>query len=81
MQFDDKRRASPDPSLRPLVEESVKAAGLLMPGSKPPALSDQQIIEMIFFPVVNEGCRVVAEGALVPVRRGLLCRCLVNVWL
>jgi enoyl-CoA hydratase/3-hydroxyacyl-CoA dehydrogenase len=28
----------------------------------PPKLSDQDIIEFIFFPVVNEGCRVIAEG-------------------
>ncbi len=25
-------------------------------------MSPQQIIEFIFFPVVNEGCRVIAEG-------------------
>ena len=33
-----------------------------MKGGKPPAMSPQDIIEFIFFPVVNEGCRVVAEG-------------------
>lgn len=27
--------------------------------SKPPKMSDQEIIEFIFFPVVNEGCRCV----------------------
>ena len=31
-------------------------------GAKPPAMSPQDIIEFIFFPVVNEGCRVIAEG-------------------
>lgn len=25
-------------------------------------MSDQDIIDFIFFPVVNEGCRVIAEG-------------------
>ena len=30
--------------------------------SKPPKMSPQDIIEFIFFPVVNEGCRVIAEG-------------------
>ena len=37
-------------------------AGLLKEGAKPPKFSPQDIIEFIFFPVVNEGCRVVAEG-------------------
>ena len=40
----------------------LQAAGLLKKGDKPPRLSPQEIIEFIFFPVVNEGCRVVAEG-------------------
>ena len=31
-------------------------------GQKPPVSSPQDIIEFIFFPVVNEGCRVIAEG-------------------
>lgn len=31
-------------------------------GGKPPAFSPQDIVEFIFFPVVNEGCRVIAEG-------------------
>ena len=34
----------------------------LYKGGKPPAFSPQDIMEFIFFPVVNEGCRVVAEG-------------------
>lgn len=28
-------------------------------------LSDKDIVEMIFFPVVNEACRVYAEGIVV----------------
>lgn len=28
-------------------------------------LSDKDIVEMIFFPVVNEACRVLAEGIVV----------------
>lgn len=39
----------------------VQEAGLFK-GGKPPAFTPQDIIEFIFFPVVNEGCRVVAEG-------------------
>lgn len=29
---------------------------------KPGSMSDDDIVEFIFFPVVNEGCRVIAEG-------------------
>ena len=31
-------------------------------GIKPPIAGPQDIIEFIFFPVVNEGCRVIAES-------------------
>eukprot|EP00803_Ostreobium_quekettii_P008705 evm.model.scf_1879.1 EVM.evm.TU.scf_1879.1 scf_1879:98-7109(+) len=60
--FGKGRKASPDPDVTPIVQESQRAAGLYKPGDKPPKLTDQEIIEMIFFPVVNEGCRVIAEG-------------------
>lgn len=58
--LDAKRKALPDPELKPLVEASRKAAGIA--SGKPPVSSPQDIIEFIFFPVVNEGCRVIAEG-------------------
>jgi enoyl-CoA hydratase/3-hydroxyacyl-CoA dehydrogenase len=35
---------------------------LLKDGAKPPQMSAQDIVEFVFFPVINEGCRVVAEG-------------------
>lgn len=38
----------------------LQAAGIA--SGKPPVSSPQDIIEFIFFPVVNEGCRVIAEG-------------------
>ncbi len=41
----------------------VQAAGLLEHHKQgPPVNTAQDIIEFIFFPVVNEGCRVIAEG-------------------
>ena len=43
------------------ADSCLQEAGLFK-GGKPPALSPQEIIEFIFFPVVNEGCRVIAEG-------------------
>lgn len=63
--YDDRRRAKPDPAaVRPLLEASVAASGVLAKvfGGKPPKLTDAQVVEFVFFPVVNEGCRVIAEG-------------------
>lgn len=60
--YDAKRKASPDPELMPIVEESRKGAGLAEKMGGPPKMSAQDIVEFIFFPVVNEGCRVIAEG-------------------
>ncbi len=31
-------------------------------GAAPPKFSEKDIVEFIFFPVVNEGCRVIDEG-------------------
>ncbi|EFN52227.1 hypothetical protein CHLNCDRAFT_59763 [Chlorella variabilis] len=60
--YDARRRASPDPDLAPLVQQSRKGAGLYQDGAPPPKMNDQDIVEFIFFPVVNEGCRVIDEG-------------------
>lgn len=59
--FDAKtRRAKPDPEIATLVAESRKGAGLM--GATPPRLSAKDVEEFIFFPVVNEACRVIEEG-------------------
>eukprot|EP00199_Chlamydomonas_sp_CCMP681_P001081 CAMPEP_0119102552 /NCGR_PEP_ID=MMETSP1180-20130426/1265_1 /TAXON_ID=3052 ORGANISM="Chlamydomonas cf sp, Strain CCMP681" /NCGR_SAMPLE_ID=MMETSP1180 /ASSEMBLY_ACC=CAM_ASM_000741 /LENGTH=722 /DNA_ID=CAMNT_0007086861 /DNA_START=27 /DNA_END=2195 /DNA_ORIENTATION=+ len=60
--YDAKRKTSPDPTVLPIIQEAQKAAGLLKDPKRAPKLTDQQIIEFIFYPVVNEGCRVIAEG-------------------
>eukprot|EP00775_Hariotina_reticulata_P003942 gene3942-4196_t len=62
--FDPRRRASPDPAVEPFIKQSIAKAGVLdkVFGGKPPKLSPEEMIEFLFFPVVNEGCRVVAEG-------------------
>ncbi|TQE06596.1 hypothetical protein C1H46_007838 [Malus baccata] len=52
------RKASPDPQLKGYIEKSRSISGLLK-------LSERDIVEMIFFPVVNEACRVLAEGIAV----------------
>ncbi|KAK4768744.1 hypothetical protein SAY86_026894 [Trapa natans] len=56
-------RPRPDPSILPIVEESRRLANI-MPHGKPLSVSDQEILEMILFPVVNESCRVLDEGVV-----------------
>lgn len=57
-------KPKPDHSVLPIVEESRRLANI-MPGGKPINVSDQEILEMILFPVVNEACRVLEEGVVV----------------
>ncbi|RZC90569.1 hypothetical protein C5167_029702 [Papaver somniferum] len=57
-------RPKPDLTVLPIIKESIKLTKL-MPGGKPLSLSDQEIVEMIMFPVVNEACRVLDEGVVV----------------
>ncbi|XP_006352155.1 peroxisomal fatty acid beta-oxidation multifunctional protein AIM1-like isoform X2 [Solanum tuberosum] len=54
----------PDFTVLPIIEESRKLANI-MPGGKPISVTDQEIVEMILFPVVNEACRVLDEGIVV----------------
>eukprot|EP01023_Acetabularia_acetabulum_P001502 TRINITY_DN10591_c0_g1_i15.p1 TRINITY_DN10591_c0_g1~~TRINITY_DN10591_c0_g1_i15.p1 ORF type:complete len:338 (-),score=68.34 TRINITY_DN10591_c0_g1_i15:598-1611(-) len=59
----DKRKATPDPEgLAPLIAESRKISEALLGESRGLALKPKQIVEFIFLPVINEGCRVVEEG-------------------
>ncbi|KAL5729181.1 hypothetical protein ACHQM5_002163 [Ranunculus cassubicifolius] len=57
-------KPKPDPSVLPIIQESIKATKI-MPGGKPVSVTDQEILEMILFPVVNESCRVMDEGIVV----------------
>ncbi|WOK96124.1 Crotonase superfamily [Canna indica] len=59
--YDDKRRASPDTDLKMIVEKSRSISGIVQ-DHKLTKLSDKDIVEMVFFPVVNEACRVLDEG-------------------
>ncbi|GFY80841.1 enoyl-CoA hydratase/isomerase family [Actinidia rufa] len=58
-------KPKPDPSVFPMIEESRQIANIL-PAGKPISVTDQEIVEMILFPVVNEACRVLEEGVVVP---------------
>ncbi|GJM90849.1 hypothetical protein PR202_ga07169 [Eleusine coracana subsp. coracana] len=57
-------KPKPDPSVQNVIEEYRKRAKA-MPGGKPVTLTDQDILEMIFFPVVNEACRVMDENVVI----------------
>ena len=66
--FDAKRRATPDPEgLAPFLAASRAAAAQRLRSNEGPlpALTQNDIVEMIFFPVVNEACRCLAEGVVV----------------
>ncbi|EXB84763.1 Peroxisomal fatty acid beta-oxidation multifunctional protein AIM1 [Morus notabilis] len=54
----------PDLTILPIIEESRQLTNI-MPGKKPISVTDQEIVEMILFPVVNEACRVLEEGIVV----------------
>ncbi|XP_058077093.1 peroxisomal fatty acid beta-oxidation multifunctional protein MFP2-like isoform X1 [Magnolia sinica] len=62
--YDDRRKARPDPELKRYIEKSRSIAGVTA-DPKLMKSSDKDIVEMIFFPVVNEACRVLAEGIAV----------------
>ncbi|XP_022729467.1 peroxisomal fatty acid beta-oxidation multifunctional protein AIM1-like [Durio zibethinus] len=56
-------RPKPDPSVLPIIEESRQLMNI-MPGGKPISVSDEEIIEMVLFPTINEACRVLDEGVV-----------------
>lgn len=65
--YDARRKAKPDPSLAALVEQSRQGSGLIPKMNEfitkqMSKMTPQDIVEFIFFPVVNEGCRVIDEG-------------------
>lgn len=62
--YNDKRKASPDPELWKYIEKARSIAGVAI-DPKLAKLPEKDIVEMIFFPVVNEACRVFAEGIAV----------------
>ncbi|XP_076894581.1 peroxisomal fatty acid beta-oxidation multifunctional protein MFP2-like [Bidens hawaiensis] len=62
--YDDKRKASPDPEIKKYIDKAREISGVSV-DPKLGRLSDKDIIEMVFFPVVNEACRVYAEGIAV----------------
>lgn len=62
--YDDRRKASPDPEIKKYIEKS-RGISRVSIDPKLVKLPEKDIVEMIFFPVVNEACRVLAEGVVV----------------
>lgn len=59
--YEGKRKASPDPEITNYVEESRRIAGAT-PDPELLKLVNSAIAEMVFFPVINEACRVLGGG-------------------
>ncbi|KAK7379997.1 hypothetical protein VNO78_32315 [Psophocarpus tetragonolobus] len=57
-------KPKPDRSVLPIIEESRRLCNI-MPNGKPISVTDQEIVEMILFPVVNEACRVLEDGIVI----------------
>ncbi|KAM3346799.1 hypothetical protein ACQJBY_021026 [Aegilops geniculata] len=57
-------KPKPDPNVQHVIDEYRRQAKT-MPGGKPVTLSDQDILEMVFFPVINEACRVMDENVVI----------------
>nr|AFK48400.1 unknown [Lotus japonicus] len=57
-------KPKPDASILPTIEESRRLCNI-MPGGKPISVTDQEIVEMILFPIVNESCRILEEGVVI----------------
>ncbi|KAL8100997.1 glyoxysomal fatty acid beta-oxidation multifunctional protein MFP-a-like [Apium graveolens] len=62
--YDEKRKASPDPEIVKFVEKARRRSQVIV-DPKLSRLSAGEIVEMLFFPVVNEACRILAEGVAV----------------
>lgn len=58
--YDAQRKATPNPEFPKILDESRRRANI-MPNGKPIVISDEEIVERVFFPVVNEACRILDE--------------------
>ncbi|CAL4950154.1 unnamed protein product [Urochloa decumbens] len=62
--YEGKRKATPDPEIMKYIEKSRGMAGVTT-DPELLKLSEKDIVEMVFFPVINEACRVLDEGIAV----------------
>ncbi|BEV00991.1 3-hydroxyacyl-CoA dehydrogenase NAD-binding domain-containing protein [Novosphingobium olei] len=59
--YDEKRKASPSPVAAQVIADFAKAKGVTATG----ALSEQDIVARLLYPVVNEGAKVLEEGVAI----------------
>ncbi|KAJ0093834.1 hypothetical protein Patl1_25030 [Pistacia atlantica] len=64
--YDDKGKARPDPELKKYIEKARSVSSVAI-DPKFSKLSEKDIVEMIFFSVVNEAYQVFAEGIAIKV--------------
>ena len=62
--YDKNRRARPAPEVKEIIEQSIKITQI-MPGGKPIVVTEREIVEMIYFPVVNESFWVLDKGVAI----------------
>ncbi|KAL3380218.1 hypothetical protein AABB24_000716, partial [Solanum stoloniferum] len=62
--YDERRKAKPDPDIKRYIEKAREISGVSI-DPKLAKLSEKDMLEMIFFPLVNEACRLLAEGIVV----------------
>nr|XP_016440409.1 PREDICTED: glyoxysomal fatty acid beta-oxidation multifunctional protein MFP-a-like [Nicotiana tabacum] len=73
--YDERCKAKPDPEIKKYIEKARDISGVstdtkllhlsVLDLNQLEKLSDKDIVEMISFPVVNEACRLLAEGIAV----------------
>nr|GMD13057.1 glyoxysomal fatty acid beta-oxidation multifunctional protein MFP-A [Ipomoea batatas] len=59
--YDDKGRNQPNPSIQKCIKEARNLSGVNI-NLEVKRLADEEILEMILFPVVNEACHIISEG-------------------
>ncbi|KAL6534994.1 hypothetical protein OROHE_013048 [Orobanche hederae] len=57
------RKPKPEFSVLSIIEESRRLTNI-MPRGKAISVTDEEVIKMILFPVVNEACRVLDDGVI-----------------
>src|ERR1700733_7239780 len=55
--YDENRKATPDPEVEALIEQTAKDAGI-----ERRAITDDEIIERCIYVMINEGARILEEG-------------------
>lgn len=58
--YDENRKATPDPEVEALIENTAKEAGI-----ERRQITDQEIIERLIYVMINEGARILEEGIAV----------------